>query len=46
MGKKQYGRFIINKEKNETFMKRILSRKEQYAITQSEYNAICKGNIK
>ena len=46
IGKKKYGKFVIDTDSNKTMLSKIISRKVQYKITQEEYNNICKGKIK
>lgn len=46
IGKNKYGKFVIDSKVNSAMLSKIMSRKEQYKITQDEYNSICKGKVK
>ena len=46
IGGQKYGKFIIDTKTNTAMLSKIISRKEQYKITQDEYNNICKGKVK
>ena len=46
IGEEKYGKFVIDTKTNTAMLSKIISRKEQYKITQDEYNNICKGKVK
>lgn len=46
IGEMKYGKFVIDTKTNTAMLSKIISRKEQYKITQDEYNNICKGKVK
>lgn len=46
MGEKRNVKFVIDTKSNALLIMSIMSRKEQYKITQTEYNKRCEGKIK